>query len=559
MANLTYFGGGTLASSASWTYAAENYQYIGYPTGNLTLSGARHTPVIESVGVNGLTGGYAELRTSGNVHIIRTGSPMKFARYSLAGSRIEELNDPWLNSSLQGYYYWSTVPTAPQAISDPIFNQGTLTVTNIFAGALSDGGSGLTSYSAQYINTSEGKTITNVSRSGTTATVTVASHGYSVGNVIQVYGLVSTASGLTQFDAELNGQRTITAVTTSTITFSASLTDSLQSRTVASHAVNNGLVGVYGGWTGTKSVGSPFSFSAIPGRHYQMRVYANNARGSSQATTSKTVFALPNPPVWGAKTLNPNLTQSKPYDDSLNITGYSLSTPVTLETGALPSGITFYTSYGSNDGIVRVYGTPSASAPVGTYSFRFRATNVGGSTLSPVYTINLSSSSTIWNSPGKGSLINTDNTPYALRNGVQYNPSGVSGIVSSGDYLYAVGASSGTYSIISGSLPSGITAENSVGTINGQNVNIFKFSGTPTVSGTFNFVVRVSLDGGATYVNQAVSLYVRPTGKRYTTGSSTSETPLTIIKRYDPSAGWVDVTIGKRYDGTNWVELGNPS
>jgi len=549
MANLTYFGGGTLASSASWTYAAENYQYIGYPTGNLTLSGARHTAAIESVGVNGLTGGYAELRTSGNVHIIRTGSPMTFARYSLAGSRIEELNDPWLNSSLQGYYYWSTVPTAPASISSPSFNQGTLTLTNTFTGSASDGGNGISSYSAQYINTAEGKTITNVSRSGTTAIITVASHGYSVGNIIQVYELANGAGNASN-DTALNGQWTITAVATNTITFSTIL-----SGTITSHAVTAGLVGVYGAWTGTKAVSSPFTFSAIPGRHYQMRVYANNVRGSSQATTSTTIFALPNPPVWGTKTLNTNLTQARPYSDFLNITGYTLSTPVTA-TGSLPSGLSLTTTQvDSNNATVTISGTVSNSATVGSYSFTLTATNVGGSTTSGTYTLNVASSSTVWLSPGKGSLTNTDNSAYALRNGVEYNPSGVSGIVSNGDYLYAIGAVSSGYSH-SGSLPAGITATNSTGTVGGTTVNIYKFSGTPTVSGTFNIIVSVNV--GST-ITQAVSFNVRPTGKRYVTGSTTSETPLTIIKRYDPSAGWVDVTIGKRYDGTNWVELGNPS
>jgi hypothetical protein len=530
----------------SWTAAAAIYQYIGYPTGNLNLAGAR--PVtIESVSVNGLSGGSPELQTNGNLYITRTSSQINFSRYTSSGTLYEvSPNGPWAGS-FGGAYYWSTVPTAPQSISAPSFNQGTLTLTNTFTGSASDGGQGITSYSAQYINTAEGKTITNVSRSGTTAVITVASHGYSVGNVIQVYGLVNTVSGLTQFDEELNGQWTITAVTTSTITFSA------PSRTVTSHAVNNGLVGVYGAWTGTKAVSSPFTFSAIPGRHYQMRVYANNARGSSQARTSTTIFALPNPPVWGTKTLNTSLTQARPYSDFLNITGYTLSAPVTA-TGSLPSGLSLTTTQvDSNNATVTISGTVSNSATVGSYSFTLTATNVGGSTTSGTYTLNVASSSTVWLSPGKGSLTNTDNTAYALRNGVEYNPSGVSGIVSSGDYLYAIGAVSSGYSH-SGSLPAGITATNSTGTVGGTTVNIYKFSGTPTVSGTFNIIVSVNV--GST-ITQAVSFNVRPTGKRYPTGSSS--TPITTIKRYDASAGWVDVTIGKRYDGTNWVELGNPS
>jgi len=530
----------------SWTAAAAIYQYIGYPTGNLNLAGAR--PVtIESVSVNGLSGGSPELQTSGNLYITRTSSQINFSRYTSSGTLYEvSPNGPWAGS-FGGAYYWSTVPTAPQSISAPSFNQGTLTLTNTFTGSASDGGQGITSYSAQYINTAEGKTITNVSRSGTTAVITVASHGYSVGNVIQVYGLVSRVEGASN-DTQLNGQWTITAVATNTITFSTS-----SSGTITSHAVTAGLVGVYGAWTGTKAVSSPFTFSAIPGRHYQMRVYANNARGSSQARTSTTIFALPNPPIWGTKTLNTSLTQARPYSDFLNIAGYTLSAPVTA-TGSLPSGLSLTTTQvDSNNATVTISGTVSNSATVGSYSFTLTATNVGGSTTSNTYTLNVASSSTVWLSPGKGTLTNTDNTAYALRNGVAYNPSGVSGIVSSGDYLYAIGAVNNGYSH-SGSLPAGITATNTTGTVNGATVNIYRFSGTPTVSGTFNIIVSVNV--GST-ITQAVSFNVRPTGKRYPTGSS--NTPLTVIKRYDASAGWVDVTVGKRYDGTNWVELGNPS
>jgi hypothetical protein len=102
-------------------------------------------------------------------------------------------------------------------------------------------------------------------------------------------------------------------------------------------------------------------------------------------------------------------------------------------------------------------------------------------------------------------------------------------------------------------LPPGITATNTTGTVNGSTVNICKFSGTPTVSGTFNFVVNVNV--GST-ISQSASMVIRPTGKRYSTGSS--NTPLTTIKRYDASAGWVDVIIGRKYDGSNWIELKNP-
>jgi hypothetical protein len=546
------FGGGS-GPSSSWDMAGALYQSIGYPTGNLTLNGTRHTAVIESLSVNGLSGGSAQLLTNGNLYITRTGSQINFSRYGASGATIYEESPAgtWTNSSFGGAYYWSTVPTAPQSITFNSFNQSALSLTYAFTGPASDGGSGLTSYSAQHRSTAAGKTISAVDRTSNTVTITTSSpHGYVTGDVVQIYGLVN-AVGYGINDASLNGQWTITVPQNNMLTFT------LAGANITAHVPSTGLVGVYGGWTATTSVGTPFTFSSLtPGRYYQMRVYANNVRGSSQATSATPYFVLPNAPVWGTKTLNTSLTQAKPYSDYLDITGYTLSTNVTIKTGSLPTGLSLTTTQiDSNNATVTISGTPTGA--VGSYTFTLEATNVGGSTTSNSYTLNLASSSTVWNSPGKGTLTNTDDTAYALRNGVAYNPSGISGIVSSGDYLYAVGASTGSYSIISGALPSGLVGANSTGTIGGSTVNIFKISGTPTVSGTFNFVIRVSLDGGATYINQSVSINVRPAGKRYPTPSS--PTPLTIIKRYDASAGWVDVTIGKRYDGSNWVELGNPS
>jgi hypothetical protein len=72
------------------------------------------------------------------------------------------------------------------------------------------------------------KSVTNKVRTGTAATITSAAHGYVAGDKIYVIGV----------DAALDGDFTITSVTTNTITYATTT-----SGTIASTAVTTGLVG----------------------------------------------------------------------------------------------------------------------------------------------------------------------------------------------------------------------------------------------------------------------------------------------------------------------------
>jgi hypothetical protein len=72
------------------------------------------------------------------------------------------------------------------------------------------------------------KSVTNKERTTTTATITSAAHGYVAGDVIYVIGV----------DAVLDGNWTITSVTTNTITYTTTT-----SGTIASTAVTNAFVG----------------------------------------------------------------------------------------------------------------------------------------------------------------------------------------------------------------------------------------------------------------------------------------------------------------------------
>ena len=560
------FRGGRSPDRTSFWYDSNTYVYdsISVTAGNTNLAGSESWVVNDAAVDNAKNIISVSPQRGGTVYVYNNSNTGEFGRNSTAGGSVYDwLGGTW-SGGICGYYQWSSVPAIPASIA--VSSAGSI-VNNTYQTAIaltatgtygvnsgsntlaSDGGQPITKYQAQYRVTAAGKTITSITRSGTTVTVTCAAHGFVAGNVVQVYGVTGTNASL------VNGRWTVASATTNTFTFTTSGSGTISVTTPSA------LAALYGAWTGAKDItGGTFSFASLTAaRYYQFRVYANNTNGSSAGREAASVFANPAAPVWGAKTLNTSITQSTPYSDYLNITGYTLSSNVTVNSGSLPTGLSVSTTQiDSNNARATISGTPTTP---GTYTFRLLATNIGGSTVSSSYTLNVASNSTVWNSPGKGSLNNADGTAYALRNEVVYNPSGVSGIVASGDYLYAVGAVTNGYSI-AGSLPAGITATNTTGTINGATVNIYRFSGTPTVSGTFNFTVTVST--GGTPIDQPVSITVRPTAKRFTTTSispyttSAVSTNVATWKRYDVS-GWVDVRAVKKWNGTDWVNVDRKS
>lgn len=98
-----------------------------------------------------------------------------------------------------------------------------------------------------------------------------------------------------------------------------------------------------------------------------------------------------------------------------------------------------------------------------------------------------------------------------------------------------------SYSIISGSLPTGLSFSTSSGAI----------SGTPTVQGTYTFSVRATSSTSNTADSGSITIIVYPAGKRPDTN-----TRLTTAKKFNGTA-WVDLTIMKRFDGSNWVNITN--
>jgi uncharacterized repeat protein (TIGR02543 family) len=78
-----------------------------------------------------------------------------------------------------------------------------------------------------------------------------------------------------------------------------------------------------------------------------------------------------------------------------------------------------------------------------------------------------------------------------------------------------------------------------------------QLSGVPPQIGTYTFLIRAT-NAGINTDTSTITLTVLPPGDRMT-GSDTS-TSLSIAKRYD-GTNWIDLSVMKRFDGTNWIDI----
>jgi len=80
-----------------------------------------------------------------------------------------------------------------------------------------------------------------------------------------------------------------------------------------------------------------------------------------------------------------------------------------------------------------------------------------------------------------------------------------------------------------------------------------QLSGLPTALGVYTFVIRASGPGGNTD-SSLKTLTVNPPGNR--SNGTNMATDLVIGKRYNGTQ-WVDISVFKRYSGTAWVDIVN--
>jgi len=203
------------------------------------------------------------------------------------------------------------------------------------------------------------------------------------------------------------------------------------------------------------------------------------------------------------------------YSQTVATTGGTAPITFAVTAGSLPAGLTLHSSTGVIDG------TPTAP---GAYSFTVTATDALSTTASQAYS---------------GTIVDP-----AMSITTTSLPNATCGSAYSQTLAATGGAGVYTWSVISGSLPAGLTLHASTGVIDG----------TPTVQGTASFTVQVA-DAFTQSATKALSLTAvfTPVSRTYTSGSGTEVPPV----------GWAQVVItadgsGGPHGATSGVHVGGP-
>jgi subtilisin family serine protease len=232
--------------------------------------------------------------------------------------------------------------------------------------------------------------------------------------------------------------------------------------------------------TGTTPIYWPFYIGSLPTGLSLNSSGVISGTPTTAGTYNFTVSAQ-NPVGYGTKSLSivvsslPTITTSSlpggtvgtAYNQTLNATG---TAPIywSLYSGSLPTGLILDAITGA------IFGTPTTA---GTYNFTVSAQNVGGSdTKALSIVINANPTITTTSLPG-----GTVGTAYSQT-------------------LSVAGTAPITWSISSGSLPTGLSLNSSTGAI----------SGTPTTAGTYNFTVYAQNPVG--YDTKSLSIAISNSG-----------------------------------------------
>ena len=191
---------------------------------------------------------------------------------------------------------------------------------------------------------------------------------------------------------------------------------------------------------------------------------------NSQTAAAPLALTVVAPPTVTTALL-PNGTQNVAYNAMLAASGGTLPYTWSVTSGTLPTGLTLTASTGA------ISGTPTGSA--GTSNFTVQVADANSLKATKALTLTVVPPPTV----------STTSLPNGTQNGV---------------YSATLAATGGTlpytWSIISGTLPAGLTLTASTGTI----------SGTPTGTGTSNFTVQVS-DANSQTASAPLSLTVAAT------------------------------------------------
>lgn len=181
---------------------------------------------------------------------------------------------------------------------------------------------------------------------------------------------------------------------------------------------------------------------------YSFTIRATNTWGYVEKAFSGTIYQIP---AWTDSTIA-NMIYGQAYSDAVAASGYP-AVIYSISTGALPSGITLNSSTGAITG---------TSTTAGSYSFTVKAENAAGN-VTQLFTDDL------YVTPAW-----TDNTLVAFSYNTAYS-----------DQVVATG--SPTYTISSGTLPTGLSLNSSTGAV----------TGTPTYYGAYSFTIQAANETGS--------------------------------------------------------------
>jgi hypothetical protein len=199
------------------------------------------------------------------------------------------------------------------------------------------------------------------------------------------------------------------------------------------------------------------------------------------------------------------------------LSGISANYVTSWDDGSLPTkGLSFAgTTSSIGTAYADISGTPTE---YGSATFTVTPYNAASETPGGVqFTINILDEALVWSDQLLTSSIATQDESYA-------------------DRVYVGGSPNVTYSVYSGALPDGLTLNSSTGDI----------TGTPTIPGVYNFVIRATNGSNETLNTNTLSLTVESAGGYVQVKTLSGWQNATVYVK--TAGGWVEGTVNVKKD-----------